>query len=223
MTLCVAGVRGQGAQLLATFASLPTAIVKYVCDVDASVLLQRIDETESRTGRRPKAIGDFRGALDDPEVDALVLGTPDHWHAIPIIMACQAGKDVYVEKPDGHNLLEGRSMLAAMRTYGRVEQLGTQGRSGSHLISAMQYLRAGRLGRPVCAKAWESARQGPLTRRPEGDPPAAIDYDMWLRPAPNTTALDCYCLLRKLQRYCGLARAFGRLRHGCGTDSQFGA
>ncbi len=185
VTLCVAGVRGQGGQLLATFASLPTATVKYVCDVDQSVLHQRIDETESRTGRRPEGISDFRRALDDPQVDAIVLGTPDHWHAIPTIMACQAGKDVYVEKPDGHNLLEGRSMLAAMRKYGRIVQLGTQGRSGPHLLSAMEYLRAGRLGRPVCAKAWESSRQGALAKRPDGDPPPGVDYDMWLGPAPK--------------------------------------
>jgi len=76
-------------------------------------------------------------------------------------------------------------MLAAMRKYGRVVELGTQGRSGSHLISAMEYLRAGGVGRPVCAKAWESARQGPLTRRPDVDPPAGVDYEMWLGPAPK--------------------------------------
>jgi len=185
VTLCVAGVRGQGGHLLATFAGLSSAVVKYVCDVDESVLRQRIDETESRTGRRPEGISDFRRALDDPEVDALVLGTPDHWHAIPTIMACQAAKDVYVEKPDGHNLLEGRSMLAAMRKYSRVVQLGTQGRSSPHLLSAMEYLRSGHLGRPVCAKAWESSRQGALTKRPDGDPPPGVDYDMWLGPAPK--------------------------------------
>jgi predicted dehydrogenase len=186
VTVCVAGVRGRGGSLLSTFATLPTVDVKYVCDLDDDVLASRVEQVASQTGRKPEAIKDFRRALeDDAGIDALVLGTPDHWHAIPTIMACQAGKDVYVEKPDGHNLIEGRTMVAAMRKHGRVVQLGTQSRSGAHLLSCMEYLRHGHIGRALFARAWESARQGSIGHPADGEAPAGVDYDMWLGPAPQ--------------------------------------
>jgi predicted dehydrogenase len=171
--------------LLRTFASLPSAEVKYVCDLDEGVLEARVKEVASLTGRKPEGINDFRRALDDAAVNALVLGTPDHWHAIPTILACQAKKDVYVEKPDGHNVLEGQTMVAAARKYGRIVQLGTQARSGQHHASAEKYLREGHIGRPLFAKAWESARQGSIGHPKDGEPPKTVDYDFWLGPAPK--------------------------------------
>lgn len=185
IVVCVMGVRGRGSSLLATFASIPQVEVKYVCDLDESVLGPRIEQVAGITGRKPTAIRDYRRALDDSEVHALVSGTPDHWHALPTIHACQAGKDVYVEKPDGHNILEGRTMIAAGKKHGRIIQLGTQARSGPHLLSAMEYLRAGNLGKVRFAKAWESARQGNIGRPADGVAPATIDYDTWLGPAPK--------------------------------------
>lgn len=185
VAVCVAGVRGRGGSLLSTFAGLPDVDVKYVCDLDEDVLKSRIAQVEQRSGKRPEAIKDFRKALEDKSLDALVLGTPDHWHALPTIHACQAGKDVYVEKPDGHNILEGRTMVAAAKKYGRVVQMGTQSRSGKHLASAMAYISAGNLGKVRFAKAWESARQGSIGKPPDSDPPAGLDYDMWLGPAPK--------------------------------------
>jgi predicted dehydrogenase len=153
--------------------------------VDSNVLDARLRSWPARAGASPpKPIKDFRAALDDKSVHALVLGTPDHWHAIPTILACQAGKDVYVEKPDGHNILEGRTMVAAARKYGRVVQLGTQARSGPHLLSAMAYLAKGSLGRVLFAKAWESSRQGSIGRPADSQPPKGVDYDLWLGPAP---------------------------------------
>jgi predicted dehydrogenase len=104
---------------------------------------------------------------------------------LPTIHACQAGKDVYVEKPDGHNILEGRTMVVAGKKHGRVIQLGTQARSGTHLLSAMEYIRSGNLGKVRFAKAWESAPQGGIGYPPDSDPPAGIDYDVWLGPAPK--------------------------------------
>ena len=123
--------------------------------------------------------------MDDNSVDAIVAGTPDHWHALPTIHACQAEKDVYVEKPDGHNIIEGRTMVAAAQKYKRVVQLGTQARSGSMQASAMKYIREGKLGKVRFAKAWESARQGALSAIPDRDPPDGVDYDLWLGPAPK--------------------------------------
>jgi predicted dehydrogenase len=118
-------------------------------------------------------------------VDALVAGTPDHWHALPTIHACMADKDVYVEKPDGHNIVEGQTMVAAAKKHGRIVQLGTQARSGAHLHALMDYLKTGVLGKVRFAKAWESARQGAIPKVADSDPPANVDYDMWLGPAPH--------------------------------------
>lgn len=183
--VCVMGVRGRGGGLLSTFAALPEVEVRYVCDVDQSVLVSRGQQVADTTGKRPQLIQDFRHALDDKQVDAFVIGTPDHWHALPTIYACQAGKDVYVEKPDGHNILEGRVMVAAAKKHGRVVQLGTQSRSGVVQKNAMDHIAAGKLGKVRFARAWESARQGNIGKPADSNPPDKVDYDMWLGPAPQ--------------------------------------
>jgi predicted dehydrogenase len=185
ISVCVMGVRGRGSNLLDTFASLTDVDVSYVCDIDEGVLNSRVARVADRSGRRPQAIKDYRRAVDDKSVDAFVIGTPDHWHALPTIHACQAGKDVYVEKPDGHNILEGRAMIAAAKKHNRIIQLGTQARSGEMQASVMAYLAAGHLGQVRFAKAWESARQGSIGHPPDSDPPPGIDYDVWLGPAPK--------------------------------------
>jgi predicted dehydrogenase len=185
VAVCVMGLRGRGGSLLNTFASLPDVDVTVVCDVDEGVLDSRARQLEERTGRRPRMIRDYRRALDEQSVDALVVGTPDHWHALPTIHGCQAGKDVYVEKPDGHNILEGRTMIAAARQYGRIIQLGTQGRSGESQREAMRYIADGHLGTSRFAKAWESSRQGNIGFPPDSDAPSGVDYDRWLGPAPK--------------------------------------
>lgn len=185
VVVAVAGVRGRGSGLLSAFAALPTVDVKYVCDVDQSVLESRTESVAKATGKRPEMIKDFRRALDDKSVDALVLGTPDHWHALPTIMACQAGKDVYVEKPDSHNILESRTMVAAAKKYNRVVQMGTQMRSGALANQAIEYIQGGALGRALFAKAWESSRQGSIGRPADTTPPPGVNYDMWLGPAPK--------------------------------------
>ncbi len=185
ITLGVMGVRGRGGGLLHACAAQPDVAVKYICDLDPDVLAKRTREITDQTGRKPQAIKDFRKILDDQAIDAIVIGTPDHWHALPTIFACQAGKDVYVEKPDGHNVIEGQTMVAAARRHQRIVQLGTQSRSGTFQAAAMKYISAGNLGTVRFAKAWESARQGALSRIADSSPPAGIDYDMWLGPAPQ--------------------------------------
>src|SRR4029450_11986487 len=133
---------------------LPEVEVRYVCDIDERALEAGLVGVEKVTGKRPQALKDFRKALEDKSLDALVIGTPDHWHALPTIYACQAGKDVYVEKPDGHNILEGRTMVAAAKKHGRVVQLGTQSRSGAHFHSCMEDLKTGAIGKVRFAKRW---------------------------------------------------------------------
>lgn len=185
ITVCCTGVRGRGNSLLHSFGAEPDVEVKYVCDIDEKVLMARTGEFASKLGKRPETIADYRRALDDKEVQAIVLGTPDHWHALPTIHGCQANKDVYVEKPDGNNLVEGQVMAAAAKKYGRVVQLGTQARSDPDLHKVIDYVKQGHLGKVVQAKAWESARQKDLGRPADGEPPAGVDYDRWLGPAPK--------------------------------------
>jgi len=184
ITIAMMGVKGRGGSVLNTFAARPHVDVKYICDIDPGVLAARTQAVAEATGKKPTPIVDFRKALEDKSVDALVIGTPDHWHALPTILACQAKKDVYVEKPDGHNIQEGRTMVAAGKKYERVIQMGTQSRSGAHFLAAMEYLKTGAIGRPLFAKAWESGKQGSIGKPADSDPPAGLDYDTWLGPAP---------------------------------------
>jgi len=183
--VAVAGVRGRGNNLLRTFADMEDVDLRYVCDIDPNVLRERTAEVSKATRQKPEAITDFRRALDDKNINALVLGTPDHWHAIPTILACQAGKDVYTEKPDGHNVIESFTMVAAARKHKRVVQLGTQTRSAPHMKEAMEYIRKGHLGKARYATSWESMKQGNLGRPADCDPPPGLDYDTWLGPAPK--------------------------------------
>lgn len=180
---CVGG-GGRALSLVDTFSRSKSADVVAIADLDPARLAKAIETAEKVQGFRPRAEQDFRKLVDDNSLDALVVGTPDHWHAIPTILGCLSGKDVYVEKPDGHNIVEGQRMIAAMRRHQRIVQMGSQHRSTERLQSALDYIRTGALGRVLVAKAWESSRQGSIGHPPDGKPPTGIDYDMWLGPAP---------------------------------------
>jgi predicted dehydrogenase len=181
----IMGAGGRALSLINTFAANPNVEVVAIADLDASKLPRGLETAEKLQGRKPRGESDFRKLIDDPTINALVIGTPDHWHAIPTILACQAGKDVYVEKPDGHNIVEGMRMVAAMRKHKRVVQMGSQHRSTTRLQSAVEFVRTGKLGRCVVAKAWESTKQGAIGFPKDGEPPAGVDYDMWIGPAPK--------------------------------------
>ena len=183
--IAVMGIRGRGKGLLHSFSALPDVEIAAVCDVDTRLFDQRLAPVAERQGRPPRTLTDFRRLLDDPAIDALVIATPDHWHALPTILACQAGKHVYVEKPAGHNLREGQVMLAAARRYNRVVQVGLQSRSGRHFAEACEYIRAGAIGKVVMAKAWESARQSAVPPQPDAPVPPGVEYDLWIGPAPQ--------------------------------------
>lgn len=179
------GCRGRARGLLYGFAALPDVEVTAVADVDSRQFADAVKGIAQRQGREPKTTGDFRRLLEDRDVDILVIGTPDHWHAIPAILACQAGKHVYVEKPAGHNIREGQRMLAAARRYNRVMQVGIQSRSGANYEAACEYIRTGALGKVHFAKGWETTHQPNIGRPPDEPAPAGVDYDMWLGPAPK--------------------------------------
>ncbi|MCP5115085.1 MAG: Gfo/Idh/MocA family oxidoreductase, partial [bacterium] len=130
------GCRGRARQVLYGFAELPEVEVATICDVDTRLFREASQGVAERQGKEPQTVVDFRRALDDKSIDILVVATPTHWHAIPTILACQAGKHVYVEKPLGHNIREGSRMLAAARRHNRVVQVGIQSRSGRNYAEA---------------------------------------------------------------------------------------
>ncbi len=179
----VMGSAGRAASLIASFAANKSVEIVAIADIDANRLPRGLESAEKLQGKKPRGESDFRKLIDDKSIDAIVIGAPDHWHAIPTILACQAGKDVYVEKPDSHNIVEGMRMVAAMRKHKRVVQMGSQHRSTERMQSAIAFVKTGKLGRCVVAKAWESSKQGALPVRPDETPPAGVDYDMWLGPA----------------------------------------
>ena len=147
--VAVMGVNSRGKQLLPTFVSFPEVEIAYICDPDRDTIPSAVKIVDEAGKSTPKIEKDFRVALDDPGVTALVCAAPDHWHALATILACQAGKDVYVEKPCCHNPIEGERMVAAARHFGRVVQVGTQRRSGLDMASLVEEIKSGRLGKEI--------------------------------------------------------------------------
>ncbi len=191
-TVCVVGVRGRGMSLAQTFAKLPNAQVTHVCDVNQARFepaTKAIAEIQKST---PKTVQDLRKVLDDPSVDAFVVATPDHWHALATIWACQAGKHVYVEKPISNNVFEGWQMIQAARKYNRVVQVGTQSRSAPHYKEAMEFLKSGKLGRVHMAKAWNSQLRRRVPAVADSAVPEGIDWNLWQGPAPERAYNENY-------------------------------
>ena len=152
----------------------------------SDVYQPRLEQGVAACGGRAKAYSDFRKLLDDKDIQAVVVSTPDHWHALMTIMACAAGKDVYVEKPLNLFIREGQWMIEAARRYQRVVQVGTQQRSGKHYQKAVEMLRAGYIGKVTSVRMGSFRNIMPGFGAPtDSAPPNDLDYDMWLGPAPN--------------------------------------
>lgn len=190
VAVAVMGLNGRGTVLGQTLARTPNAQVAYVCDVDAAVLAKGVAKVGARQAKAPTGLGDFRRALEDPHVDALVIAAPDHWHAPATILALQAGKHVYVEKPCGHNPREGELLVAAQGKYRRLVQMGTQRRSSPRAMEAIQALREGVIGRPYLARAWYANTRASIGRGKDAPVPAGLDYELWQGPAPRTPYRD---------------------------------
>lgn len=157
-----------------------------LCDVDENVLNERATEFENQYNSKPVLYKDYRRMLDNKDIDVVIIATPDHWHCLQTVHACQAGKDIYVEKPVGKDIAECDVMVKAGRKYGRVIQAGQWQRSGRHWIDAINFLQTGALGNIRVTKSW--AYQGWMSSIPiQSDQPApsGVDYDMWLGPAPE--------------------------------------
>lgn len=176
LTVGIIGCGGRGAGLAEEFAGL--ANVAYVCDPDES----RRRRAQEKV-RAQHAVADLRRILDDESVDAVVIATPEHWHAPAAILACDAGKHVYVEKPCSHNVREGRLLVEAARRSKRVVQHGTQSRSNPFIAGAIQMLREGVIGDVLVAKAWDIQRRANIGHDKPSDPPPGVDYDLWVGPA----------------------------------------
>jgi predicted dehydrogenase len=177
ITLGVVGMsRGR---LLARELAAQGVKIAYVCDVDDGRLQQARQEAKA-----DRAVTDFRRILDDKAIDAVAIATPDHWHASGAILACEAGKHAYVEKPCSHNIREGQLMIEAARRTGRVMQIGSQSRSTEVLQNGVRLLREGAIGDVLVAKAWNSQRRANIGRKKPSDPPPGFDYDLWVGPAP---------------------------------------
>ena len=143
----VAGIHGRGQSHVAEFSGMKNVEITYLIDPDTRTYAERISQIKSNGGPTPKTVQDVRKALDDPNLDAISIATPNHWHALMTVWACQAGKDVYVEKPCSHNISEGRVAVEAARKYGRVVQHGTQGRSMQQWADLLAVVKSGKYGK----------------------------------------------------------------------------
>ncbi len=159
----------------------------YVCDPDVKKANSRVKTiADMQGGREPKVLQDFRAALEDKSVDAIISATPDHWHALSTVWACQAEKDVYVEKPAHHSCWEGQQMVAAARKYKRVVQVGTQNRSAPYNMSAKKFIEDGKLGTVHLCRIYNQKPPWGITKKqPDSDPPAGFDWNIWNGPAPE--------------------------------------
>jgi len=180
----VMGVGGRGTALTGFFADRPDVEIAYVCDVYTKRWAGAVKVVEEKKGKTPHPVGDFRRILEDKNVDAMVCATPDHWHCLASILACQAGKDIYVEKPASHSIWEGRKMVQAARQYRRVVQLGMQNRSASYCASAREAVRSGKLGSVHLVRVYNMLNRDPVVKVPDSAPPEGFDWDMWLGPGP---------------------------------------
>ncbi len=174
------GCGGRGSYLGGVFRGMPNVELAYLADADENRLGAA---AKSSFGAGAKPVKDLREILDDKTVDAVIVATPDHWHAPAAILACEAGKHVYVEKPCSHNIREGRLLVEAARKNDRVVQHGTQCRSTSMMIEAMKKLREGIIGDVLAAKAWNIQHRGNIGKQQPSEPPANLDYDLWVGPA----------------------------------------
>ena len=181
--VAVIGPGGMGSNHLRLLSANRAVQLAYVCDVDEKRLAAAAETVEKLGGGTPKSVKDMRQVFDDKSVDAVWIATPDHWHAPATILACDAGKHVYVEKPCSHNIREGRLMIDAARRNNRVVQVGTQSRSTAHVQAAMEKLRSGVIGDILVSKAWNSQKRGSIGHAEPSDPPSTLDYDLWVGPA----------------------------------------
>lgn len=189
VTIGVMGLK-RGMELVGSWAALPGLRIKYLCDVDERRTTKAVADVTAKGVHKPEGIGDFRRILDDPEVDALVCAAPNHWHAPATILACKAGKHVYVEKPCSHNPREGELMVESADKYKRCVQMGVQRRSSAGHREVAEMIRSGIIGRVYHARCYYYNLRESIGRGRKAKPPAWLNYDLWQGPAPRTEYVD---------------------------------
>ncbi|MGB3586399.1 MAG: Gfo/Idh/MocA family oxidoreductase, partial [Tunicatimonas sp.] len=186
VNIAVVGVRNIGWANLRSHLQIPGVNCVALCDIDQRILDERVSDVEKMAGNRPKTYSDFRKLYEHPDLDAVILGTPDHWHAVQTIKACEAGLDVYVEKPLANSIEECQVMAEAVNKYGRIVQVGQQQRSSEHWQPAMKLIRDGKIGRVNFVRAWNHSGADRIVQpKPDTAPPPEVDYKLWLGPAPE--------------------------------------
>jgi predicted dehydrogenase len=185
LRVAVIGIRGRGGDHISAYCDRSDIELAALCDVDTRQFDQRSAQVEKKTGKAPKLVQDLRRLMDDKSIDIVSIATPNHWHALAAVWACQAGKDVYVEKPVSHNVSEGRKIVEAARKYGRVVQTGTQSRSMTGVREAMDFLHSGKLGKIYLARGLCFKPRGSIGEKADAPVPAGVDYNIWLGPAPE--------------------------------------
>lgn len=190
INVAVMGVNSRGLAVSGNFARQENCEVIYVCDVDSRAADKCIGALEKIQKRRPKASPDFRKALEEKDVDALIVTAPDHWHAPAAILACKAGKHVYLEKPCSHNPHEGELVIEAAKKYNRVIQMGNQRRSWPNVMAAIKELHEGVIGRAYFAKTWYTNDRESIGIGKTSAVPSWLNYDLWQGPAPRKPYKD---------------------------------
>jgi predicted dehydrogenase len=183
--LAVAGLNGRGGDHITAFAGRKGVQVVCLIDPDSRTWDRRVKQVEQKGHNTPRTVKDVRQALEDRDIDAVTVATPNHWHALITVWACQASKDVYVEKPCSHNVREGRLAVEAARKYNRIVQHGTQRRSSPSWAQAAAVIKSGKLGRLLVARGINYKPRLSIGYRQAGQPPAELDFNLWLGPAPS--------------------------------------
>jgi predicted dehydrogenase len=188
VVLALIGAGGRGLSTLTTCCRENTEVeVKTICDVNDLNSARAAAEIEKQFGYRPATVRNMKEVFDDRDIDAVYISTPDHWHALATIWACQAGKDVYVEKSPTHSIGEGRKMAEAAKKYRRIVQVGFQNRSGQYNNDARDYIQSGKLGQVVHIRIYNLLPVSKWMPQPEEAVPQTLDWDAWLGPAPFRT------------------------------------
>jgi len=191
LNFAVVGLNGRGyAHLSALKANRSAARISHVSDVDGTILGKFAGRVRRETGESPATNKDFRAILEQKDVDAITIATPDHWHTPMAIAGLQAGKHVYVEKPCSHNPAEGEMLVHAQQKYQKLVQMGNQQRSSPHSIEIIEKIHEGIIGRPYLAKAWYSNVRKSIGTGKEAPVPAQLDWDLWQGPAPRRPYQD---------------------------------
>jgi predicted dehydrogenase len=186
----IMGVNSRGLQLAGSFSKQSDCEIIYICDVDTRAAAKCIDTVGKLQNSTPRAAPDFRKALEDKQLDVLVIAAPDHWHVPAAMLASKAGKHIYLEKPCSHNPNEGEMLVAAAAKYKNVIQMGNQRRSFPNIIAAIDELHNGAIGRVYFAKTWYNASRGSIGKGKEAPVPSWLDYDLWQGPAPRKPYKD---------------------------------